>query len=117
MKEIALAVREGAYAYLYRQYRVSGIFFAVVFGLLLMLAFSKYLSIFVPFAFLTGGLFSGLAGFIGMNIATLSSARTAHACRSSLNTGLRIAFSSGSVMGFVVVGLGLLDLSLSLIHI
>lgn len=112
MKEIALAVREGAYAYLYRQYRVSGIFFAVVFFLLLMLAFYKYLSIFVPFAFLTGGLFSGLAGFIGMNIATLSSARTAHACRTSLNTGLRIAFSSGSVMGFVVVGLGLLDLSL-----
>lgn len=112
MKEIALAVREGAAAYLHRQYRVSAVFFAVIFVLLLLLSLQGYLILFVPFAFLTGGLFSGLAGFCGMNIATSASARTANACRSSLNRGLRLAFSSGAVMGFVVVGLGLLDLSL-----
>jgi len=112
MKEIAQAVREGAAAYLHRQYRVSAMFFAVIFVLLLILSFQGYLVMFVPFAFLTGGLFSGLAGFCGMKIATASSARTAHACRSSLNAGLRLAFSSGAVMGFIVVGLGLLDLSL-----
>jgi len=112
MEEIAEAVRQGASAYLRRQYKTVGIFFAVVFCLLLILSFQGYLVIFVPFAFLTGGLFSGLAGFCGMKIATASSARTAHACQSSLNEGLRLAFSSGSVMGFVVVGLGLMDLSL-----
>ena len=112
MKEIANAVREGASAYLKRQYRSVAIFFLAVFLLLLILAFSGYLVIFVPFAFLTGGLFSGLAGFCGMKMATYSSARTANACRRSLNAGLRLAFSSGAVMGFVVVGLGLLDLSL-----
>jgi len=112
MKEIASAVREGASAYLQRQYKVSSIFFAVIFLILLVLALNKYLVIFVPFAFLTGGFFSALAGFCGMNIATFSSARTAQACRTSLNAGLRIAFSSGAVMGMVVVGLGLLDLSL-----
>jgi K(+)-stimulated pyrophosphate-energized sodium pump len=112
MKEIAQAVREGASAYLYRQYRVSSAFFGVLFILLLFLALRGYLSIFVPFAFLTGGFFSGLAGYCGMNIATLSSARTAQACRSSLNQGLRLAFSSGSVMGFTVVGFGLMDLSM-----
>ncbi|MCA9403834.1 MAG: sodium-translocating pyrophosphatase [Candidatus Omnitrophica bacterium] len=111
MVEIAQAVREGAAAYLKRQYKVSGIFFLVVFCLLMLLAFQGYLVIFVPFAFLTGGLFSALAGFCGMKIATLSSARTANACQHSLNQGLRLAFSSGSVMGFIVVGLGLLDLS------
>ncbi|MCA9393821.1 MAG: sodium-translocating pyrophosphatase [Candidatus Omnitrophica bacterium] len=111
MVEIAQAVREGAAAYLKRQYKVSGIFFLVVFCLLMLLAFQGYLVIFVPFAFLTGGLFSALAGFCGMKIATLSSARTANACQYSLNQGLRLAFSSGSVMGFIVVGLGLLDLS------
>jgi len=112
MKDIASAVREGASAYLQRQYRVSGIFFVIVFLLLLILAFSGYMVIFVPFAFLTGGFFSGLAGFCGMKIATNASARTAHACQSSLNGGLRLAFSAGAVMGFIVVGLGLLDLSL-----
>jgi len=112
MKEIALAVREGSSAYLRRQYRVSASFFAVVFILLLFLSLQGYLVLFVPFAFLTGGLFSGLAGFCGMKIATYSSARTANACRIGLNHGLQLAFSSGAVMGFIVVGLGLLDLSL-----
>ena len=111
MKEIAAAVRLGSSAYLRRQYKASGIFFAIVFILLLFLALRGYMVMFVPFAFLTGGLFSGLAGFCGMNIATSSSARTANACLSSLNAGLRLAFSSGAVMGFIVVGLGLLDLS------
>ncbi len=112
MKEIAEAVRQGASAYLRRQYMAVGIFFAIVFCLLLILSYQGYLVIFVPFAFLTGGFFSGLAGFFGMKIATASSARTAHACRSGLNEGLRLAFSSGAVMGFVVVGLGLMDLSI-----
>ena len=112
MKEIAGAVREGAMAYLQRQYKVSGIFFAIVFVLLLVLAFFEYTVIFVPFAFLTGAFFSAFAGFCGMTMATASGARTANACRTSLNAGLRLAFSAGAVMGFVVVGFGLLDLSL-----
>lgn len=111
MKEIAAAVREGAGAYLKRQYQGIGVFFAIVFIILLVLSFRGYLGIFVPFAFLTGGLFSGLSGFCGMKMATNASARTAQACQESLNGGLRLAFSSGAVMGFVVVGLGLLDLS------
>jgi len=112
MREIAQAVRVGARAYLKRQYLGVAIFFAVVFVILLVMAFNKYLVIFVPFAFLTGGLFSGLSGFIGMNIATQSSHRTAAAAMKSLNSGLRVAFSSGAVMGLTVVGLGLLDLSI-----
>ncbi|HBR14978.1 MAG TPA: sodium-translocating pyrophosphatase [Candidatus Omnitrophica bacterium] len=112
MREIAGAVREGAWAYLRRQYKVSGVFFIGVFCLLLFLAFQGYLEIFVPFAFLTGVFFSALAGFCGMKISTHSGARTAQACRSSLNAGLRLAFSSGAVMGFTVVGFGLLYLSL-----
>jgi K(+)-stimulated pyrophosphate-energized sodium pump len=112
MREIAQAVRIGAKAYLRRQYLGVSIFFAVLFFILLVLALKKYLVIFVPFAFLTGGLFSGLSGFIGMNIATLSSSRTTAASIESLNSGLRIAFSSGAVMGLTVVGLGLLDLSI-----
>jgi K(+)-stimulated pyrophosphate-energized sodium pump len=111
MREIAEAVRVGARAYLKRQYLGVSLFFIVVFFILLALAFNKYLVIFVPFAFLTGGFFSGLSGFIGMSIATQSSSRTANAAIKSLNSGLRIAFSSGAVMGLVVVGLGLLDLS------
>ncbi|MBU1727378.1 MAG: sodium-translocating pyrophosphatase [Candidatus Omnitrophica bacterium] len=111
MKEIALAVKVGARAYLKRQYMGVSIFFAVVFVILLVLAFRGYLVMFVPFAFLTGGFFSGLAGFIGMSIATESSNRTAAASMKSLNSGLRVAFSSGAVMGLTVVGLGLLDLS------
>lgn len=111
MKEIAALVREGAMAYLKRQYAGVSIFFGVMFFILLFLAFKGYLVIFVPFAFLTGGFFSGLSGFIGMSIATRSSSRTAAAAMRSLNSGLRVAFSSGAVMGLVVVGLGLLDLS------
>ncbi len=112
MREIAQAVRIGARAYLKRQYLGVSLFFAVVFIILLLLAFNKYLPIFVPFAFLTGGFFSGLSGFIGMTIATQSSSRTAAAAMKSLNSGLRVAFSSGAVMGLTVVGLGLLDLSI-----
>ncbi len=110
MQEIARYVSEGAYAYLKRQYSVVGIFFAVVFMLLLWMASRGYLSYFVPFAFLSGGFFSGLSGFIGMSIATRASNRTTSAARTSLNAALRVAFSAGSVMGLVVVGLGLLDL-------
>jgi K(+)-stimulated pyrophosphate-energized sodium pump len=112
MKEIALAVRIGARAYLKRQYMGVAIFFAVVFCILMALALKNYLVIFVPFAFLTGGLFSGLSGFVGMTIATQASNRTAAAAMKSLNSGLRVAFSSGAVMGLTVVGLGLLDLSI-----
>jgi len=111
MEEIANAVKEGADAFLKRQYFVVSIFFVIGFIILLFLSREKYLSIFVPFAFITGGFFSGLAGYIGMRIATSSSSRTAQACRSSLNGGLNIAFSSGAVMGLTVVGLGLLFLS------
>jgi len=112
MKEIAQAVRVGAQAYLKRQYLGVSMFFVVVFFILLAMALKNYLVIFVPFAFLTGGIFSGLSGFIGMTVATKSSNRTAAAAMKSLNSGLRVAFSSGAVMGLTVVGLGLLDLSI-----
>lgn len=112
MKEIANAVKEGAAAYLRQQYSAIIVFFAVVFVILLALSFGGYLGVFVPYAFLTGGFLSGLAGFFGMKIATNASARTAHACQKNLNGGLKIAFSSGAVMGLTVVGLGLLGLSL-----
>ena len=112
MKEIAACVREGSYAYIKRQYSIVGIFFAVTFSILFLLYLRGYLIIFVPFAFLTGGFFSGLCGFIGMSVATQSSARTTAAARTSLNSALRVAFSSGAVMGLMVVGLGLLDLSI-----
>ena len=112
MKEIAAHVRKGAMAYLRQQYRVVAIVFLI---LVLFFAFLAYgLGVqnpWVPFAFLTGGLFSGLAGFIGMRTATFASARTAHAASQSLNKGLKVAFRSGAVMGLVVVGLGLLDIS------
>ncbi len=111
MKEIAQAVRVGAQAYLKRQYLGVSMFFVVVFFILLAMAMNNYLVMFVPFAFLTGGFFSGLSGFIGMTIATQASNRTAQAASKSLNSGLRVAFSSGAVMGLTVVGLGLLDLS------
>ena len=111
MKEIAKAVREGASAYLSSQVRAIGVFFAIVFVILLGLSFViEGMSRLAPFAFLSGGVSSALAGFIGMKIATAASARTANACRTSLNAGLRVAFSSGSVMGLSVVGLGLLTL-------
>lgn len=112
MKEIAGWVREGAYAYIKRQYLIVGLFFAIVFCVLFFLYLRGYLIIFVPFAFLTGGFFSGLCGFIGMAVATRASSRTASAARTSLNGALNVAFSSGAVMGLMVVGLGLLDLSI-----
>lgn len=112
MREIAQAVRIGAGAYIKRQYLGVSIFFIAAFFILFSMAFKGYLAVFVPFAFLTGGLFSGLSGFIGMTVATQSSGRTAQAARKSLNFGLRVAFSSGAVMGLTVVGLGLLDLSI-----
>ncbi len=111
MKAIGVKIRKGAMAYLKRQYRTVGIFFAVMVVLLLILAALGYLTWFVPFAFLTGGFFSGLSGFIGMKIATYANTRTANGARDSLNKGLKIAFSSGTVMGLTVVGLGLLDIS------
>ena len=111
MARISAAVSRGAGAYLKRQYRGVGIFFAVVFVILLCMAFAGLLSYFTPFAFLTGGFFSGLSGFIGMKTATMANCRTANAASQSLNRGLRVAFSAGSVMGFTVVGLGLLDLT------
>lgn len=111
MTEISAAISRGASAYLRRQYSVVIIFFAVMFAILGVMAFAGFLTPFVPFAFITGGFFSGLSGFIGMKVATAANARTANACREGLNRGLRVAFSAGSVMGFTVVGLGLLDLS------
>jgi len=111
MKEIAQAVKEGANAYLKRQYVIVCIFFVIVFLILMYLSKTGYLVVFVPYAFLTGGFLSGLSGFIGMKVATNASARTTNAARTSLNGGLRVAFSSGAVMGLIVVGLGLLQLS------
>ena len=112
MAHISSKIRSGAMAYLKRQYKTVGIFFAVMFVILGVLAYLGYLTAFVPFAFLTGGLFSGLSGFVGMKIATYANSRTANGARESLNKGLKIAFSSGAVMGMTVVGLGLLDISL-----
>ncbi|MCX7614374.1 MAG: sodium-translocating pyrophosphatase [Clostridiales bacterium] len=111
MKKISGAIRKGANAYLKRQYSGIAIFFAVMVVVLIILAAFGKLPPFTPFAFLTGGFFSGLSGFIGMKIATAANSRTANAAMHSLNKGLRVAFSAGAVMGFVVVGLGLFDLS------
>jgi len=115
MRKIAANIRAGANAYLKQQYTTVFKVFVVVFVILLVLAFAtggQMLSKFTPFAFVTGGIFSMLAGFIGMKIATNSNARTAQAASESLNKGLRVAFSSGSVMGFTVVGLGMLDITM-----
>lgn len=112
MKKISASIREGANAYLKRQYSGVAKFFAVVFVLMLGLVFMGQMEIWVPIAFVTGGFFSALSGFIGMKIATSANARTANAANDSLNHGLRVAFSAGAVMGFTVVGLGLLDMSL-----
>ncbi len=115
MRKIAASIRAGANAYLKRQYTTVAKVFAVVFVVLLVMAFAtggEMLSLFTPFAFVTGGIWSMLSGFIGMKIATSSNARTAQAASESLNKGLRVAFSSGSVMGFTVVGLGMLDISI-----
>ncbi|MDR1317569.1 MAG: sodium-translocating pyrophosphatase [Spirochaetales bacterium] len=112
MRKISASVRQGANAYLKRQYTGVGLFFGFMFLVLGVMAFYDLLTPFVPFAFITGGFFSGLSGFIGMKIATSANARTAQASSESLNRGLRVAFSAGSVMGFTVIGLGLLDLSI-----
>lgn len=111
MQRISGYVRKGANAYLNRQYRVVSVFFVCMVVVLTVMVLLGMLTPYVPFAFLTGGFFSGLSGFVGMKIATAANARTANACTDSLNRGLRIAFSAGSVMGFTVVGLGLLDIS------
>lgn len=112
MKKISASIRSGATAYLKRQYKILLLFFGGMFIILSVMAAFGLLTWFVPFAFITGGFFSGLSGYIGMYIATRANARTANACQSSLNKGLNIAFSAGSVMGFSVVGLGLLDISI-----
>ncbi len=113
MKEIAQYVREGAMAYLKQQYKVVGIVFIILAILFSVLAFGFGVqNEWVPFAFLTGGFFSALAGYIGMRTATYASARTANAVSKSLNAGLKLAFRSGAVMGLTVVGLGLLDISI-----
>ena len=111
MVNIASKIRKGAMAYLKRQYKTVSIFFVVMLAILIIMAFSGVLSPFVPFAFLSGGFFSGLSGFVGMKIATYANNRTANGARDGLNKGLKIAFSSGTVMGLTVVGLGLLDIS------
>ena len=112
MKKIALHVRKGAMSYLRQQYKIVGIVFLVLVVLFSIMAFGFGVqNEWVPIAFLTGGFFSGLSGYLGMKTATYASARTANAARTSLNSGLRIAFRSGAVMGLVVVGLGLLDIS------
>ena len=113
MKQIARFVREGAMAYLKQQYKVVVIVFLILAALFAVLAYGFHVqNSWVPFAFLTGGFFSGLAGFVGMKTATYASGRTANAARRGLNDGLKIAFRSGAVMSLTVVGLGLLDISL-----
>jgi len=112
MTKLSASIKKGAQVYLKRQYTGVGIFFAFMFAVLLVLWRLGLVNPFVPFAFITGGFFSGLSGFVGMSVATSSNARTAYAASESLNKGLRVAFSAGGVMGFTVVGLGLLDLSI-----
>ncbi len=111
MKKIALHVRKGAMAYLKQQYKVVAIVFVVLAAIFTVMAYFNLQNGWVPFAFLTGGFFSGLAGFFGMKTATYASARTAQAASHSLNKGLQVAFRSGAVMGLTVVGLALLDIS------
>jgi len=113
MKKIASYVREGAMAYLKQQYKVVGIFFVIMTIFFSILSYGLNVqNPWVPFAFITGGFFSGLAGFFGMKTATNAAARTANEAKKSLNDGLQVAFRSGAVMGLVVVGLGLLDISI-----
>ena len=112
MIEIARHVREGAYAYLFRQYAVVSVVFLILLIIFAALAYMGVQNPFVPIAFLTGGFFSGLCGFLGMKTATNASARTAQGASESLNRGLQVAFRSGAVMGLVVVGFGLLDISI-----
>lgn len=112
MSDIAGKIRKGAMAYLKRQYKTVAVFFLCMLVILCVMAGMGMLTWFVPFAFLSGGFFSGLSGFVGMKIATYANARTANGAREGLNKGLKIAFSSGTVMGLTVVGLGLLDISI-----
>jgi K(+)-stimulated pyrophosphate-energized sodium pump len=112
MIEIARYVREGAYAYLFRQYSVVTLVFIVLLAIFAFLAYKGVQNPFVPVAFLTGGFFSGLCGFLGMKTATNASSRTAQGASKSLNSGLQVAFRSGAVMGLVVVGFGLFDISM-----
>ncbi len=117
VRELSKSISQGANAYLKRQYKTVIIFFAFAFVAFLVLSFIKpdgnaLISKYTPFAFLTGGTFSALSGYLGMKIATMGNGRTTTAAQKSLNKGLRVAFSAGSVMGFVVVGLGLLDISI-----
>src|SRR5512136_1129072 len=112
MKEIAEYVREGAMAYLKSQYTVVGKIFIILVVLLSILAYMGVQNPFVPVAFLTGGIFSGLCGYLGMKTATFASNRTAWGASKSMNRGLKIALRSGAVMGLVVVGFGLLDIAL-----
>lgn len=112
IRQLSSYVREGAEAFLRRQYLVVAIFLAVLFGILLLMTFGGLLSPWAPWAFLTAGAFSGLAGYLGMKIATASNGRTTTAAKQSLNRALRVAFEAGSVMGFSVVGLGLLYITL-----
>ena len=111
MADIALSVRKGAMAYLKQQYKIVLIVFVVLAVIFAIMAYFGLQNSWVPFAFLTGGFFSGLAGFFGMKTATYASARTANAAQNSLNSGLKVAFRSGAVMGLTVVGLALLDVS------
>jgi K(+)-stimulated pyrophosphate-energized sodium pump len=111
MKEIAQHVRDGAMAYIRRQYKVVAIVFLFLVIFLTILTYMGVQNPFVPVAFLTGGFFSGLCGYLGMRTATYASARTAHGASKSLNQGLKIAFRSGAVMGLVVVGFALLDIA------
>ena len=113
MKEIAKYVRDGAMTYLKQQYKVVAVVFVILAAIFAIMAYGFHIqNVWVPFAFLTGGFFSGLAGYIGMRTATYASARTANAVGKSFNKGLKIAFRSGAVMGLTVVGLGLLDISI-----
>ncbi|MDE5813448.1 MAG: sodium/proton-translocating pyrophosphatase, partial [Muribaculaceae bacterium] len=112
MRKIASHVRQGAMSYLRQQYKIVTVVFLCLVVLFSIMAYGFGVqNEWVPVAFLTGGFFSGLAGFLGMKTATYASARTANAARESLNSGLKVAFRSGAVMGLVVVGLGLLDIS------
>ncbi|MEW5972010.1 MAG: sodium-translocating pyrophosphatase, partial [Pseudomonadota bacterium] len=111
MQEISKYIREGAKGYLNQQYKVVGIFFVIVFSILMFMATKNLLVIFVPFAFLTGGFWSAVCGWVGMFISTRANDRTAFAAKTSLNSGLKTAFAAGTVMGLMVVGLGLLDLA------
>jgi len=112
MIEIARYVREGAYAYLFRQYSVVSVVFLILLAIFAFCAYKGVQNPFVPVAFLTGGFFSGLCGFLGMKTATNASSRTAQGASESLNRGLQVAFRSGAVMGLVVVGFGLFDISM-----